>query len=609
MRLTARSGTHFQSWEASLDRVRGVALRALVPPPRLVLSEWIERNLVIPGDVSSLPGAVRLWPFQRGIADAIGDPMIERVTVVKSARVGYTTLLTGAIGAYVANDPSPVLAVLPTESDCRDYMVSDLEPIFAASPTLADALSDERDEAGRNTLLSKRFPGGSLKLVAAKSPRNLRRHNARVLIVDEADGMTGTPEGAPLDLAVKRTVSFPDRKIVVGSTPVLEGASPVLDLWGESDQRVFEVPCPECGAFTEIEWAQIVWEPNQPETARWRCPSCETDIEERHKTGMVEAGQWRVTRPEIGGHAGFRVNALVSPHANATWPKLVKEWLAAQSDPARLQPFVNTVLGQGWRGVGDLLDEAELAARAEDFGLDAIPAEVKAITAGADVQRDRIECTFVGWTEGGVALVLGHTIAWGRWDDDTTWVELDAALSTIWDRADGKTIGVAAACIDAGDGVTMEKVISYALSRRRRRVVPIKGEGDGSRPWVDLPVKAGRRRKTNLHLVGVTPIKRHLFDRMTRPGWVRFSRDLEPVFYEQLTGERRVVRYYKGRAQELFEPVPGRRNEALDCLVYATAASKIIPAVPWYEIGDHIGPAGQKPKRPGWFGGERRRSR
>jgi phage terminase large subunit GpA-like protein len=87
----------------TIDDVRRRALAALRPPPRLRLSEWIERELRLPEGTTALPGRVRLFPFQRGIADAISDPLIERVTLVKPARLGFTTLLTAAIGAYVAN--------------------------------------------------------------------------------------------------------------------------------------------------------------------------------------------------------------------------------------------------------------------------------------------------------------------------------------------------------------------------------------------------------------------------------------------------------------------------------------------------------------------------
>lgn len=359
----------------TIEQVRANALRALIPPPRLRLSDWIENEVCLPEGVSAQPGAVRLWPFQREIADAIGDPLIERVTLVKPVRVGFTTLLTSAIASFVANEPAPIFCLLPAEADCRDYMVSDVEPIFSASPTVAAALSDERDEVGRNTLLSRRFPGGSLKIVAAKAPRNLRRHNVRILFIDEADGMESTPEGSPILLAERRTLSFPDRKIVLGSTPVHDETSHVLRAYAQSDARIFEVPCPDCGALTEIQWTDIVWNEGAPETARFRCPHCASEIEERHKPAMVAQGRWRRTRPNVQGHAGFRLNALVSLHTNAAWGKLAGEFVSAKDDPSALQTFVNTILGQGWRNEGGELAEDELAARAEPFSLTQIPAE------------------------------------------------------------------------------------------------------------------------------------------------------------------------------------------------------------------------------------------
>jgi phage terminase large subunit GpA-like protein len=275
---------------------------------------------------------VRLWPYQRGIADAIGDPLLERVTVLKPVRVGLTTLLTGAIASFVANDPAPILALLPTESDCRDYVVSDLEPTFAASPAVAGALEADTDEGMRNTLASRRFPGGSFKIVASRAPRNLRRHTARVLLIDEADAMDAGPEGSPIALAERRTLSFPDRKIVLGSTPLREDTSNVLRAYAASDQRVFEVPCPDCGGFVELLWSMIEWEPEDPDTAAFRCPSCRALVTESAKPGMVESGRWRATRPDVVGHAGFRLNALVSLLANATWGKLAAEFLRAKDD-------------------------------------------------------------------------------------------------------------------------------------------------------------------------------------------------------------------------------------------------------------------------------------
>src|SRR5207237_8249787 len=105
----------------------------------------------------------------------------------------------------------------------------------------------------------RKFPGGSLKIVAAQAPRNLRRHTAKILLVDEADAMEASAEGNPLALAEKRTLTFAERKIIVGSTPPLEDTSHVLRAYAARDMRVFEVPCPDCGGLTEIMSQHIDW--------------------------------------------------------------------------------------------------------------------------------------------------------------------------------------------------------------------------------------------------------------------------------------------------------------------------------------------------------------
>lgn len=557
----------------TIEQIASTALRSLIPPPRLQLSQWIEGHIILPEGVSAQPGPVELWPFQREIADTIGDPLIERVTLVKPVRVGFTTLLTSAVASFVANEPSPILCLLPAESDCRDYMVSDIEPIFAASRSVSDALGDDRDEGERNTMLSRRFAGGSLKVVAAKAPRNLRRHNVRVLFIDEADGMGATSEGSPIMLAERRTLSFPDRKIVLGSTPVHEDTSHVLRAYAQSDARVFEVPCPACGTFTEIMWQHIVWG-DDPASARFKCPHCREEVEENHKIAMVGNGQWRATRPEIQGHAGFRLNALVSLHTNASWAKLAIEFVGAKDDPTTLQTFVNTILGQGWKGEGDELDDEGLAERGEDFGLNAVPADVLALTVGCDVQHDRLELTFVGWSEDGAAYVLGHRVIWGQWDDEGTWSDMDDLLKQTYPHALGGRIAVDAVAVDAGDGTTMHTVTAFCQPRTRRRIMAIKG-APGNRPMIE---RAGSKTKTGarLWIVGVDTIKALVFGRLSRGATIRLSSDLPRVWFEQCASERVVVKYTRGQPVRTFVRITGRRAEALDCLVYAFAARQVV---------------------------------
>ncbi|MGA2637433.1 phage terminase large subunit family protein [Methylocella sp.] len=558
----------------TLGEMRRRALAALIPPARLPLSEWIEANVKLP-DISAAPGPMRLWPYQRGLADALGDPAIERVSVVKAARIGMTSLFTAAIGHFAVNDPSPILCVLPTESDARDYVGSDLEPTFAASPALAGVLSGNligQRGKSRSTMLSRQFPGGSLRIVASHAPRNLRAKTARVLFVDEADAMLESgAEGSPISLAERRTLSFSDRKICICSTPIDEETSHVLRLYEAGDCREWRVPCPACGTETEILWEHITWTPGEPETAAFACPHCgvvsaEADVK-------AQQGRWVITRPEVKGHASFRINALVSTLHNARWGVLAGEFLAAKDDPLLLKPFVNLVLAQGWRQQGDELDEGSLLSRVEPFGLDRIPPAVLCIVCGVDVQSDSLHCTFAGFTRiSGECFVLAHVVLHGPTDQEPVWQDLDDRLKQRWQHPHGGMIGVDAAAIDAGSGSHFDRVLRFCAARAARRVYAIKGAAGFGRPAFKQSAGLRSRGAQRLFIVGVDSLKLALFERLKRGALIRFSDSLDASFFEELTSERLVTKYSRGRPERRFELGVGKRNESLDTVIYCHAA-------------------------------------
>jgi len=391
-------------------------------------------------------------------------------------------------------------------------------------------------------------------------------------------------EGNPIKLGERRTLSFSNRKIIIGSTPIFAATSHVLKAYAESDQRVFECPCPSCGAYIEILWPQIQWQPDKPETAQWCCPSCGVFHDEGHKASMVSNGRWRVTKPDVQGHAGFRINALVSLLPNACWPRLAAEFLQAKNDPTALQAFVNTILAQPW-DEAEMVDEADLITRVLPIGLDRLPDEALVIVAGIDVQDDRLEISLVAFDRHDVAYVLSHIVIWGSPDDDTLWQELDELLKTRWRHPYGGSIGIDATAIDSGDGEWTARVYDFCWPRTSRRVMAIKGMY-GSRPLVQRSKgKVGTRKDGRgggyVWIAGVDVIKTTLFNRLQRGAMIRFSDTLEPVYFEQLASEKLVVRYSRGQPVRRFERVSGRaRAEALDCLVYSFAARKAVP-VQW----------------------------
>lgn len=552
---------------SSVERIRREALSVLRPPKAQPLAEWIEESIFLPSTASATPGRMRLYAYQRGICDALDDPELSEIVIQKSARVGFTEILAGFIGHTVATAPAPILATQPTADDSRAFSV-DIEARFEASPSLRGLISDGADESGRSTMMRRLYPGGSLEFLSASSPRAFRRKLGKIIIADEIDAYAPTEEGNVLDLLRMRSQTYRDRKIVLGGTPIFDHGA-VTRLYEASDQRVFEIRCPSCREHFELKWQHVRWEDGQPHTAHVVCPCNGCIIEEKDKVAAVEQGRWRATAPEVKGRAGFRINSLVSPHFNARWSKLVEEFLQARKTPETLQTFTNLVLGEPWRTEGEDFDEHELYARRESLSLDKLPSDVLWITAGIDCQDDRLEAVICGHGPTDIHL-LDHRVFWGPIDGESVWQELDSMLRETWTHPHGASIGVSAACIDSGDGGHTEIVNAFARPRFGRRVVSIKGVSGFSRPFLQ---KSGSQ---HLWLVGSDAIKSNLFARINRAAGIRFAEDLQPIFFEQLASERRVVRYTRGQPVARFERIKGKRAETLDATCYAWAARALI---------------------------------
>jgi phage terminase large subunit GpA-like protein len=584
--------------------------RRFEPPVSLKLTEWAESNIVLPAGQSARTGAFRNWPYMREILDSIGAPTPEYVTLMKPSRVGFTKALMIAIGATVMIDPCPIGLLVPVDDDARDYATDEIEPLFESSPTLRGLMINGRIE-GRNTLTRKRFVGGaSLKILSARAPRNLRRHDFKLLFADEIDAMELTVEGDPLAIAEKRTFAHADRKIVRGSTPTEEDVSLVERAYNESDMRVYEIPCPHCAEFFELLWEMIQWPEGEPDKATGFCPHCGGEIEERWKPRLVEAGRWRPQRPEIVGHRGYRLNTLVSLLPNAAWPKLAAEFLKAKrGGPAELQVFTNLTLGKTWRTSINRLSADVLAGRVEPIGLERIPEEVVLLTAGADVQDDRVEICVVGWPLAGAPCVLAHVIIDGNTLEDQTWRDVDAFLMTRWRHPFGWEIKIDGCAIDSGghEGRT-QKVYDFAGARLHRRIYAIRGVG-GARPiWARAQrIKSGKTAR--LFILAHDQVKTAVLELLSaepfdaegnpNPHALRVSDELPANWFDQVTGEVRRVRYVRNRPVIEFTPKRrGQQVEALDALCYAWGVRQS-PAVKAIDLRARAARRPTEPPSPG----------
>lgn len=539
------------------------------------LSQWAEAEFKLPERGSATPGPFRCWPPQREIMDTMGDPNYEWVTVMKSARVGYTKGLMAAMGNMAANSPCAAILLVPTEDDARGMAVDELDPCFQDTPVLAGLIQTGRLD-GRNTLTMRSYPGGSIKILAAKAPRNLRRHDAKVLFVDEVDGMVTTSEGDPVRLAVRRTMAHADRKIIIGSTPTTKGASRIEKFYSQSDMRIFEVLCPECSDYAEICWDHIKWDHGKPETAQWCCPHCGCLIPESAKFDMVTAGRWRATKPQVVGHAGFHWTALTSFFVKASWAELAAEYEAAsETGPEDMQVFVNTILGLPYEAAELAKTTPELLhARREDYGPDRVPSQVLLVTGSVDVQPDRFEVQVWGWGMDDEAWVLDHLVVHADPSDPRDWDKLGDALGHEYMHPCGRGLRIESVTIDSG--FMTQRVYDYCREAQAsfRPYFATKGmPGQGKPVWreSDLKIKGGGK----LYLVGVDDAKTTWYRRLAKtagPGMVHFPNQLELTYFKQVVSEIIKTHYKAGLPVREWILPPGKRNEALDTAVGNLAA-------------------------------------
>ena len=560
--------------EGALTRF-GAAMEQLKPPPRLSVAEWADLERRLDSQSSAEPGR---WitaraEYQRGIMDACSDPSVKEVVVMCAAQLGKSEILLNTIGYHMAHDPAPILMMQPTvdmaQSFSKDRVTAGL---LRSTPALRGKVKDSKAKDANNTTLHKVFPGGALSLVGANSPSSLASRPIRVVLCDEVDRYppSAGEEGDPISLAKRRAATFWNRKIIEVSTPTNRGASRIELAYEESDKRKFMVPCHDCGERQELVWSQVQWtDPKNPHYACKHCGSCWTDA---NRNRAIARGEWVATKP-FNGMAGFHLSALYSP-----WVVLadaVEEFLASKKDPMRLKTFVNTFLGETWEDQGEGVDDVEIAKRREDY--EDMPDQVVMLTAGVDVQDDRLEVEVVGWGAGEESWSIDYRVLHGDPSSPQLWQQLDEVLLRTFEHPIGKPMIIRATCVDSG-GHHTRAVYNYAKTRAGHRVFAIKGVGGEGKPIVGRPSK-NNIGKVPLYPVGVDTAKEMFYARLRMeepgPGYCHFHQRFDDEHFRQLTAEKQVIRYHKGYPKRGWIKTR-TRNEALDVRIYAIAALAIL---------------------------------
>lgn len=575
-------------------------LRGLRPDPILLVPEWAENFRVLP-PTSAEPGPFRnsRTPYLIEIGNKLSaTDKAQRVIFKKSSQVGATELGNNWCGYTIDTSPCGLLYIMPTDHMMKTTSKTRIQPMIDASPSLSAKISPARSRDGGNTMMTKEFRGGFLHMIGANSPVGLSSIAVRRVYCDETDRypMNVGDEGDVISLAETRTITFGDsKKLLLSSTPTIKGASIIDNEFQKTGQRYYNVPCPHCSVFIVLMFAQLKYEVGKYELVYYECQECNGHIFERHKSKMLQNGFWKPLFPEKedGITFGYHINALYSPTGWYGWSAMARDFEAAKDNLPKMITFVNTKLGEVYEAEGDSPAWEVLYNRREEYKINEPNNNVVLLTAGVDIQKDRIELEIVGWCKGKQSYSVDYRVLPGETSsiENAVWSELGKVLDETFIRQDGAELQIKLMAIDTGYNTS---VVYEFVRKYIGKVIPVKGQDQQilmvSPPRAVETSRAGKKiNGVKVWNVGTSMIKTELY------GWLKSERrddETYPAGYCHFPQYDR--HYFRGLTAEKMGQTTNKRgftvytwikhferNEPLDCRVYARAAANVAGMDRW----------------------------
>jgi phage terminase large subunit GpA-like protein len=336
------------------------------------------------------------------------------------------------------------------------------------------------------------------------------------------------------------------------------------------------------------------WINNDPSTVYYLCenPNCKAHIPEEEKHFMLSHCQFVKQNPNVKNKPGFYVPRLYS--SSSPWGGWVEEFLIAKSkvkegDKTKLQVFINTTLAELWDPTYGLPEEEELLQRVETYYSGehpTLPEKICTLTAFTDVQDSYLETLIIGWGIGEESWRIERHIMPGNPGQHYVWNELDILLQKPFTHSLGVPLFISAAGIDTGGHFT-DEAYSFVKNKAHRRIYGTKGANVPGKPIAPKQPSMNNKGGIPLYIIGTDTAKEVVFGRLkiekkndwkddeVHPGFPHFNHFCDADYFEQLTGEKQVMRKIQGLHVPVWEEIPNRRHEVLDCEVGNLAVLRI----------------------------------
>ena len=593
---------------------------------------FAEEKLLLPQEVAEAFGRFSLHyaPHLHGIFAAMDDPAVQEICCMKGAQVAWTTALIAYLAKRICTSPCAMIGLFDSDGAARDFHDEKFVPIIEATPELSARIDVRKSRTAGNRADFKRFPGGFLKLGGSGQIRKVKSTSAGVLFVEEPDDAKDNvrDQGDAIQLLWERAKRRKHVKRIIGGTPSLKGFSQIEFRLELSDKRVLPVTCHECGEAHVLDLDHVVCQSHDDtphpvygrailDTAVYVCPHCGTPWDDHRRQQNIRdtvqaallAGDplygWTGTRP-FNGIAGFHeLNEAYSclpgvGMAEYMRDKLEADHAAANGDQNKLIVFNNSKRGRPYEFSGEHANRDELAEAALDYPEGTVPAGGLMLTAGIDVQHQRLsillrahgrdqESWLVLWHEPAAELACSSRT-------DPVWAEAERMLyQTEYPTADGLRLRVSAVTIDSSDGQTNDAVYAWVVEMRKRypavKTHAGKGASSGDPEIYTVPTakptttrhpdRISKADKYGLrpHMVGTNKAKDYLTERWKweaqGKGRHHAYKSVRADYWDQITAEVKAPNRAL-RGKRVWQKKVGVANEALDCEVYAEHAARAL---------------------------------
>lgn len=582
------------------------------PPAKLAVSEWADTHRWLDPRFSPEGGrySTMRTPYAREWQDCASMPWVRQVTIIAGTQSGKSEALNNVAGYAIHQDPGPIIVVVPRNQDVRTASQRRIVPMIEACQVLREELTDSAQDVKNVEIAFRRC---FLYLRAATSPADLASTPARFLLCDEVDKWPewSGDEAAPLELVRERSKNYWNRICYVTTTPT----TPTGVGWREfeeGDRRRYWVPCPHCAHWQQLLFRNIVFpkdatahEVERRDLARYVCPNCERDIDDGLKGEMLARGSWipeAITVEEwLHGDArrndreAYRSYHLWSGYSPwCTWSRIASQWLRSQGDPKKLMNWTNSWLAEPWEDRVEAPTQEQVdAAKVKGFRHGTVPDGVLVLTAGVDVQADRLWVVVRGWGYDDHAwLVFAGSVK------DFDELE-DLLFRQPWLRA---RLGLKLVFVDSRHRrpEVMEFARNHRSVVRMAQGVDREGPVDFTTQKLEKHPDTGQPLASSLLIWSITVarFKDQVAERQANPSLWHIPEDVPDAYKRQVASEHKVRRRSRARERMMWIARPGHdANHCWDCEVYAMAAAKAIRVELLRTGGDDVD-AGAAPSSP-----------